>query len=247
MNKALRVSGWRNVLRHVPAGSVLYYPCLPEGFDYDTVKDFSGLANHGTRIGATWQRFSSGLPNLRYDGDDYVNIDVAVNDLAATTKGTWMTWVKLDDATPAASSIAISVGDTDADSYLSLYIKTTGVLSFTARLGGISKWGIDTDAAAVSDGVPAHVAVIQDGANPVLVLNGVQVAQTFNAVADKTIWFSQEPGIDNGRIGCFNKNSGGNAAFLTNGNTALTKLINTNLTVAQVLGIYKMQQPFVGV
>jgi len=76
-------------------------------------------------------------------------------------------------------------------------------------------------------------------------VNGVQVAQTFIKEVNKTAWFSICTGLDNGRMGCANFGSGGNFSFLTNGQLALPKLINTNLTVAQVLGIVNQERRWV--
>ncbi len=93
MNRVLRDSGWRNILRHVPAGSALYYPCLPEGFDAATVKDFSGNARHGTITGGTWTRLVSGLPGLVLAGSGRIQW---TNFLAALGTGniTFLAWMK---------------------------------------------------------------------------------------------------------------------------------------------------------
>lgn len=224
-------------------GAVLYMPGLP-GYG-SKIWDRSQGGNHGTIVGATWERLPSGLWTLRYWGDDYVNIDSALTSLAATTKGYWGIWVKLDDAIPAALSFVIAFGDTNANENLMLVIDTAGRVYAQARAAAVDKWFIRTDAAALANGIYCHLALVQDGISPILLINGVQVAQTFFASPDKTVWFSALTGLDNGRIGCGNYINLGNTYFLTNGNTALVKLINTNLTVAQIKAIVDMQRPFV--
>jgi len=222
-----------------PANCVLYlsgYPPLGS-----TIFDRSGNANNGTITGATWKRLPSGLWSIRYDGNDYINIDVAVNDLAATTTGTWMAWMKLDDATPVATAMAVCFGDTNADEFIQFGILSSGKLYSQLYVAGARKWRLDTAAAAVANLRYAHITVIQDGVSPILLVNGVLVAQAFVDATDKTLWFAGCAGIDNGRIGCGNYNSVGNTAFITDGNTALTKIINTNLTVAQVLSIFNQE------
>ena len=79
MRVVLRDSGWRNILRRVPAGVVLYYPGLEGGGA--TVRDYSGLStpNNGTITGATPVRLPSGLWCLDFDGDDYISTDYIVN------------------------------------------------------------------------------------------------------------------------------------------------------------------------
>ena len=107
----------------VEPGCVLYYPGLPgQG---SAIWDRSNNDNNGTIVGATWVRNSSGLWTLRIGdptADDYINIDSVLTQLAATTKGTWMTWVKLDDATPAGTASIITFGDTNGNEYISLQI-----------------------------------------------------------------------------------------------------------------------------
>ena len=68
----VRDNGLRNYLRRVPPDSVLYLPGLEGGGA--VTKDYSGYANDGTIIGATWVRLPSGLWTLNFDGlDDNVN------------------------------------------------------------------------------------------------------------------------------------------------------------------------------
>lgn len=251
MRTALRDNGLRNILRKVPPSAVLYYPGLDYGnWHTGTIRDYSGLANDGTITGATAPAgaiLPSGLATLRFGGDDFVDIGIAVNDLAATTKGTWMTWIKLDDATPVATTRIFAFGDTNAFEIIAMSITTAGIFSASVRAATVLKWALATDAAAVSDGKYAHIALIQDGTSPVLLVNGVQVAQTFTDQTDKTSWFSVCTGLDNGRIGCDNYNNAGNLLFVTNGNLVLEKLISTNLTVAQLLSIVQLERRYLGV
>ena len=239
-------NGLRNYLRRVPQDSVLYYPGLDYGnWHTGTIKDYSGYGNDGALGTTTWVRNAQGLWVLNFDGDDYVNIDGALTDLAATTKGTWMFWIKLVDATPVATSYVLGFGDTNATELITLDLLTSGVLRLQVYDAGAVKIELRTTGAVLSDGVWGHLALIQDGTSPVLLVNGVQVAQSFNNETDKTAWFSVCTGLDNGRIGCTNFANTGNYSFVTNGQIALPKLINTNLTVAQVLGIVNQERRWV--
>lgn len=67
-----------------------------------------------------------------------------------------------------------------------------------------------TYSAAFSDNVKTKFKVTQGGVTPEIEINDVVVAQTFVSSLNKTIWFNDLPGIDNGRIGCFNTNNNGN-------------------------------------
>jgi len=217
---------------------VLDMPGIDQRIGDTILFDRSGIQppNHGTIVGATW-RSANGLMTLRYDGDDYVNIDVVLPELANTKKGTWMTWVKLDDATPATSANIITFGDTSASEYILMQITTTGLLYCALNIAGVGQWRLDTDASVISDYTWVHLALIQDGVAPVLLVNGEAVAQAFLLATNTTAWFADCAGIDNGRIGCFNYNAGGNIAFITNGNTGFTRIANYDLTQERIQAI----------
>lgn len=215
-----------------------------------SLEDTSRYGNHGS-FGAgaaapTWFQEPSREWSLRFDGADYIDIDVAVNDLAKTLVGTWMCWIKLDDATPAATNHVVTFGDTDADTYIRFSLLTTGIFEVLYRLAGVTQWRVATNAAAIADGVYANLAVVQDATSPVLLVNGIQVAQTFAIEIDKTLWFADLTGVDNGRLGCANWNSGGNINFITNGNLALPVITNTVLTVPQVRKHFDMKKHLFG-
>jgi len=213
---------------------VLYLPGLPGGGGY--LFDRSHHNNICAITGAAWERTQGGLWTTRYDGtDDWLCIDSVLNDLAATTKGTWMGWFKLDDATPASTTRLISFGDTNANEILAIHIGETGNFSFFAVKAGVAQSVGGTTAAALANGAWGHLAVIQDGTAPALLVNGVEVAQTFSVQADETVWFGDLAGLDNGRIGCKLYNSAAATNFITNGNTAMVKIFNTSLAVAAVL------------
>lgn len=153
-------------------------------------------------------------PNcLTFDGSaDFFDItSVLTGYLASTTQGTWAMWVRPTDATPAANEEFIAFGDTNADEYLSARIDTAGRLSIEARTAGANTWRLRTTGAVFADATWAHIAVVQDGVSPVIYVNGSQPAQAFAVSVDITDWFNDFAGLDNGRVGCLNTNSAGNA------------------------------------
>lgn len=184
--------------------------------------------------GALWQPDGRRLTG----GDDFINIDSALTPLASTTKGTWIIWVKLDDATPIANTFVIGFGDTDAIEFIALQILTTAKLRAQLMDGGVEQWRINSDNAIISDGVYVQLALIQDGTSPIVLVSGVQVAQTFEVEVDKTVWFSDCTGLDNGRLGCINYVSGGNSNFILNGNIGELWFYNRALSVAEALHNY---------
>lgn len=200
-------------------------------------------SNDGTLNGGdnTEDKTATGKINeafLLNGSDDFINInDVLTNDLSANTAGTWAAWIKPVDATPAAIDILISFNDTSADEFIHLRIKTTGELLAKAVKAGVNQWTLDTDAAAFSDDTWTHIALVQDGVSPVLYINGVAVAQTFSTSTDKTAWFSDLSGLDNGRIGDRSVDGGGETNHF-NGTIDDVRFYNVALSAANILSIY---------
>ncbi len=150
----------------------------------------------------------------KFDGtDDGFNIDAVRTDLASTTTGSWEVWVNPTDATPAANAHIISFGDTNAVELMTLQMTTTGTCRASLNIAGVAKWQFATDSAVFSDNTPTHVMLVQDGVEPKIYIDNVEVAQSFSITTDKTAWFSVATGLDNGRIGCSSFNSGGNSAW----------------------------------
>ncbi|MCH7568507.1 MAG: LamG domain-containing protein [Nanoarchaeota archaeon] len=170
--------------------------------------------------------------------DDFIDIDdVLTNDLSKTTVGTWVVWVRPVDATPTAAENLFNFGDTDGNEVMNLQITSASLLLAFTRDEGVNQWILDTDNAVFSDNVWTHVALVQDGTEPILYIDGVAVAQTFSSSTDKTKWFNDIEGLDNGRIGARNFNNGGNTQHF-NGRIDDVRIYNTALTSAQITDIY---------
>lgn len=91
-------SGWRNILRKVPSGCVLYLPALPEGFSVATISDYTNNANHGTLDTVTWGRLPSGVIYMELDGANSLIDCGSGSSLDDLTEITYMCWVKPDSA-----------------------------------------------------------------------------------------------------------------------------------------------------
>ena len=211
---------------------------------YWKLDDLSGLAldslglNDGTVVGATQGAAGKIGTSYSFDGvDDYINIDNVINDLASTTSGTWSAWVKPVDATPAGSEIFINFGDTNRNENLQLYITSNGKLNGFYRIAGVSQWFLLTSASAFSDNTWTHIAIIHNGTAPVLYVNAVAVAQTFSITTDKTSWFNNQSGLDNGRIGDRNYINGGETQHF-NGSIDEVGIWDRDLTASEITELY---------
>ncbi len=205
-----------------------------------TVYDYSGFGNNGTTYGDDGPNYtSSGKWNgaLEFDGsDDYVEVDGIVSDLSSTTTGTWTVWFKVVDATPSANLYPLTFGDTDADEFILLGVLTTGKLQSQVRDSGTTQFVLDTDNSVFNDNTWTHVAVVQNGTEPVLYVDGIKVAQTFTTDTNKTSWFSELTGLDNGRIGRLTKDNGNYGFF--NGTIDEVSVWNRSLSASEIYEIY---------
>jgi len=147
--------------------------------------------------------------------DELLNIDDVLTALASTTTGTISFWFKTPDITPATSNSLWCFGDTDADTYMAMFMVNSAgstLLRINTRVGGTKAWELDWTTATLRDNTIYHVAITQDGVAPKLYVNNVNVG-SFNVSTDTTTWFNTYPTLDNGRIGCRNVNSGGDDLF----------------------------------
>ena len=175
-----------------------------------------------------------------FDGvNELININGVRTSLATTTVGTFTCWFK-----PLAISdvILISFCDTDADSFIFINPYTDSLIYCTCRNATTNQWQVKTTNAAISNGVWVHIGLVQDGISPVIYVNGTAVAQSFTVSTDKTTWFNNIAGLDNGRIGDRNFNSRGEELFV-NGNIDEVGFWNTNLSAAQILEVYNSGNP----
>lgn len=178
------------------------------GTHYDSTQ----YVNNGTEyIDAPGTQDATGQINGAdyLDGnDDNVEIDSVVSDVGATDNGTFSCWMYSNE--PDNSDIRCAgFGDTDANTYIYIGI-INGKLRGKLKNAGTDQWVFETDANINDFHNWLHISLVQDGTEPVLYVDGTKPAQTFSVSTDKTQWFSDVGGIDNGRIGCYNQNNGGN-------------------------------------
>ena len=173
--------------------------------------------------------------SLNFGGvDESINIDGVLTALASTTMGTWSCWVKPVDATPSEIERLISFGDTDGNEWFDLAITTPGKIRGFLRIAGTSRWVIESDASVFTDNIWTHIALV--GIEPVLYADGVAVAQTFIISGDKTKWFFDATGLDNGRISELSS-FGGTTGHL-NGNIDEVSLWKRALSQSEINEIY---------
>lgn len=177
-----------------------------------------------------------------HDGvDEYININSVQTALASTTKGTFSCWIKPVDAT-VGLGMFISFGDINVNTSIILYINSAALVVASLTLNGTSQWHLATDLAVFSDNTWTYVALVQDGTEPVLYINGAKPNQAFIVSTNKTRWFNDLSGLDNGRLGARNHNNLGNIQHF-NGNIDEVSTWDTDLTLTEIQEIYNNGKP----
>lgn len=145
-----------------------------------------------------------------FDGtDDYVLHDAhAVARVAANdTTGTYTAWIYLDNL---SSNMAIlSAGDDNAATeYLLFEVSSGGILKCTVKHGGANQWRVQQNTGTITARTWTHVAIVQNGTQPVMYINGELLTDVTNQTAtDLTYWYDELTGCDKFAIGVLESNA----------------------------------------
>ena len=165
---------------------------------------------------------------------DYVQIDAwgAAREAAGTadTVGTFTAWVNIKSASDSYS--ILSAGDTNAIEYINFQI-VNGLLNCTLADGGAVAWDVEADGNAIPINTWTHIAMVQDGVQPLLYVNGVNIAATNDVSTGITKWFADLNGIDNANIGVLDQAT--SVTLDLDGAIGQVKHWNSALTPAQIL------------
>ncbi len=178
-----------------------------------------------------------------FDGtDDYILADAhAVARVAANdTVGTYSAWIYMDKATVADKCI-LSVGDNDnANEYFRLNIaSSSGAWKIQANLkqGGANQFTVKEANATVFEPFKwMHIAFVQNGTQPALYVNGINVAVTNSTATDLTAWYDKLANCDKFAIGVLESNNTHTEDFP--GMISDVKYWNKALTADEILKDY---------
>lgn len=178
-----------------------------------------------------------------FDGGDTLPVDALFTSYANNdTVGSICGWANPIDATPSSGQSLIAFGGTVANTFIQIFMGSTGLLTTSLRRLGIASWTLDTNAAAFSDNTWTHWAIVQDATEPKLYVNGVFVAQTFTVSTNKTRWLQYISGTAiNVRVGARNFNSVGDGSYF-NGSIGDLYYCNRVLTSTEVAIHYDSQK-----
>lgn len=172
---------------------------------------------------------------VAFDGtDDYILVDAhAVERVAANdTTGTYTAWIYADNVT--VDKTILSIGDNDSgDEYFYFILNSAGVLRANLRQGAAHQWRVDQTTANISARTWTHVALVQDGVQPKLYVNGLNVATTNSIATDLTMWYDELANCDKFAIGI--QETAGTHVLDFNGAIGTVKYWNRALSAEEVL------------
>lgn len=177
-----------------------------------------------------------------FDGtDDYILIDahtverVAANDVV----GTYAAWIYSDNLTSGSQQTICSAGTNASTNECIHFLVYSGLLKISARDGGADKFAVTQTTANIPARTWTHVAVVQNGTQPALYVNGVNVAATNTLATDLTVWFNVQDTMDKFAIGVLEYNGTHSADF--QGAIGQLRYWSRVLTAAEIAKIYNCE------
>ena len=135
--------------------------------------------------------------SFQFDGiDDYIDCNSASSSISADNEGTISVWIKADTLANVIACISVS---SSQKQFLILNISgATGGLQVQMKNDGGSSTGwILRQDTSLTLNTWHHLAVVQDGVEPILYVDGVAVAQTFVISDNKQKWVNDFTGTAN--------------------------------------------------
>ena len=131
--------------------------------------------------------------------DDQVQINAAGAAMANVSYyGTIAAWIMVPDRT--GTYAVVSFGDDNVVEHITLRI-AAGKLEAECNDNTTVQWKYATAANTIKPHQWHHVAVVQNGSNPKLYIDGVEMALTLTTNTTPASWFKACAGIDAGSIG----------------------------------------------
>jgi len=236
-----------------PVDLTTYFPVLwhrmgdNDGGTGTNITDQGSSSSNGTLVNGpifSTDRPATSTPELTntysvdFDGtNDYMAADGAASACSSFTGGTWMAWVAPDDATPNVGEVMLSFGDDDANSYISLQIGGISQtdISATCLNAGTQQWTLKKANIGWSDTDWHHVAIVHNGTDATIYVDGASIGATYTLTTDKTVWHSGIAGLDKFTVGALHKNGSPSSWF--NGKIDEVAICETQLTAANLLEI----------
>jgi hypothetical protein len=170
-----------------------------------------------------------------------INIDGAAVDMKAENNGSVSVWVKHSDHT--ADGVIWSLSEATTDTFVNVGVTSENKFFFRYRDRGSREWEME-ELVSHSTANWYHVCLSHSSHGPYVTVNGelwTAADMSLSNWSSQVQWFSGlfsgSELIDTGRIGCLNKNNGGNTAFY-NGLIDDVRFYDNHLSLSEIRSIY---------
>jgi len=199
-----------------------HYKCNDNASNTTVTDDGTG-ANNGIGNVNTSNYSVTGKINQAFEFNgttEYINLDALSTDIASDNIGSISFWMKptIGGQSDSQNGTIFSISDTDSGTTLWVHY-TDGVGQDRVKIkldkqDSADPWFIATPSGDVPDDDSwIHIVITHNGIEPKLYVNGSSVTVIYLADNDRTLWFNDLTGLDNGRFGCLNYNNAGNSDF----------------------------------
>ena len=145
--------------------------------------------------------------------DDGVQVDAAAAAIVAGnhTKGTFSAWICVPDRT--GTYTFFGAGDANAVEYVTFSVEAGTIHVMMVKATPTTQIDVNTPAGSIKAHKLHHVAIVQDGTEMKIYIDGVEQTLTWTVGTDRAQWFDDLNNIDGAHIGAADSVAG--AAALT--------------------------------
>ena len=235
-------SGLRNLLYNVEFDDGLFaWYTYNQDNAIDTISAYNGLEVNTP----TYTSGKIGNSILFNGSNQAVEIDEILTLMESDTEGSFTFWFKPDDVVPTSFQVFFGFGKSNESRFIHIGLPIggdAGKLISECRSDVPVDWSVQTDNVVLNNKW-IHVALIQDGVEPAIYINGVEQSVTFNSQNDKTSWVSAFSGsLNTATFGALDYNNSGNA-FHYDGGIDEFKIWRTNLSSEKIDTLYREPLP----
>lgn len=192
-----------------------HYKCNDDAANTTVTDDGTG-SNNGTAFVNTENLSVVGKINEAFDfngTNEFINIDALQGNIETDTTGSICFWMNVNSI--GATETLFGLWDTSSDQDVArIRLRSGGQIGFAIITAGTAKVQFRSTT-LLSASTYYHIAVVQNGTEVKLYIDGVEDTVVFEATADKGAWFDDlvAGNIDNGRIGAQDNNGAGQSLW----------------------------------
>lgn len=215
-----------------------------DGSNY--VQDFTddyNAENYAQAV-ATNQPLYQNSKEFYFDGNDYIDLSNLYTTWRTNTTGTMFVRYKPDSVVTGSGEFILTFGD-NTDSYISIVKLSAGTVFAGLRRNGVADWSIITDNVEASASDYISIALVQNGTEPIIYIDGVAVAQTFTVSTNKTTWLNTmntNGYVDNLTLGA--RNTSATISSYCTGKIAQPFYSSDAYTAEQVVNLHNSKAKF---